>query len=56
MNLLQKHTFEFDEMSVLLSADQIRWMKVKQEQNITCVIYFLCITGSGSVREISLNK
>lgn len=57
MNLVQKYTFGFDEMSVLFSADQIRWMKVKQEQKYYfCHFYFLCITGSGSVSEISLKQ
>lgn len=32
-----KHTLEFDEMSVLLSPDQIKWMKAKQEQK-----YYFC--------------
>lgn len=52
MNLQLKQTFRSDEMSLWLSADQIRWMKVKQEQkNITSVIYSSCIAGSGPVRE-----
>lgn len=56
MNLVPKHTLEFDEMSVLLSPDQIRWMKVKQEQKYYFCHFFLCITGIGSVGEISLKQ
>lgn len=37
MNLVLKHTLEFDEMSLLLSPDQIKWMKVKQEHK-----YYFC--------------
>lgn len=37
MNLVLKHTLGFDEMSLLLSPDQIKWMKVKQEHK-----YYFC--------------
>lgn len=58
MNLVQKYTFGFDEMSVLFSTDQIRWMKVKQEQkHYFCHLYFFhALREVGQSGRFLLNK
>lgn len=56
MNLVLKHTLEFDEMSVLLSPDQIRWMKVKQEQKYYFCRFFNTLQELGQSGRFLLNK
>lgn len=56
MNLVLKHTLEFDEMSVLLSSDQIRWMKVKQEQKYYFCHFFYASQELGQSGRFLLNK
>ena len=56
MNLVLKHTLEFDEMSVLLSPDQIRWMKVKQEQNYYFCHFYNALQELGQSGRFLLNK
>lgn len=57
MNLVQKYTSGFDEMSVLFSADQIRWMKVKQEQKYYfCHLFFYTLQEVGQSVRFLLNK
>lgn len=56
MNLVLKHTLEFDEMSVLLSPDQIRWMKVKQEQKYYFCHFFYALQKLGQLGRFLLSK
>lgn len=57
MNLVQKYTFGFDEMSVLFSADQIRWIEVKQEQKILLLSFiFYALEEVGQSGRFLLNK
>lgn len=57
MNLVQKYTSGFDEMSVLFSADQIRWMKVKQEQKYYfCHLFFYALQEVDQSVRFLLNK
>lgn len=55
-DLVLKHTVECDEMSVLLSPDQIRWMKVKQEQKYYFCHFFYALQELGQLGRSLLNK